>query len=80
MQTIAYGAKSAKAKLEPMEITRRAVGDEDVLIEILYVGICHSDIHHVNNDFGQTVFPCVPGHEIVRLIVCIELTFNRSEK
>ena len=65
MQTIGYAAKSAKAKLEPFEFSRRSVGDDDVLIEILYVGICHSDIHQVNDDWGGALYPMVPGHEIV---------------
>ena len=61
----AYAAPSADAPLEPTTITRRAVGPNDVLIEIAYAGICHSDIHTVNGDWGPQPYPLVPGHEIV---------------
>jgi uncharacterized zinc-type alcohol dehydrogenase-like protein len=61
----AYAAPSADAPLEPTTITRRAVGPNDVLIEISYAGICHSDIHTVNGDWGPQPYPLVPGHEIV---------------
>ena len=68
MQTIGYAAKSAGANLEPYEFTRRPVGENDVLIEILYAGICHSDIHQVKDEWGGSIYPMVPGHEIVRFI------------
>ena len=61
----AYAAPSADAPLEPTTITRREVGPHDVLIEIAYAGICHSDIHTVNGDWGPQHYPLVPGHEIV---------------
>ena len=61
----AYAAPSADAPLEPTTITRREVGPHDVLIEIAYAGICHSDIHTVNGDWGPQPYPLVPGHEIV---------------
>jgi uncharacterized zinc-type alcohol dehydrogenase-like protein len=61
----AYAAPSADAPLEPTTITRREVGPNDVLVEIAYAGICHSDIHTVNGDWGPQPYPLVPGHEIV---------------
>ena len=61
----AYAAPSADAPLEPTTITRREVGPNDVLIEIAYAGICHSDIHTVNGDWRPQPYPLVPGHEIV---------------
>src|SRR5882757_4365181 len=61
----AYAAQSATASLGPFAIRRRDVGLHDVQIEILYCGVCHSDLHMVRNEWGQTVYPCVPGHEIV---------------
>jgi uncharacterized zinc-type alcohol dehydrogenase-like protein len=61
----AYAAPSADAPLEPTTITRRAVGPNDVQIDIKYAGICHSDIHTVNGDWGPQPYPLVPGHEIV---------------
>jgi uncharacterized zinc-type alcohol dehydrogenase-like protein len=61
----AYGACEAHADLTPMHIERRVLRPDDVAIAIDYCGICHSDAHAVNNDWGSTVYPCVPGHEIV---------------
>ncbi|MEA5141686.1 NAD(P)-dependent alcohol dehydrogenase [Arcicella rigui] len=61
----AYGAESAIAPLQNLNITRRTPTPHDVQIEILYCGICHSDLHAVHNDWGGTVYPIVPGHEIV---------------
>jgi uncharacterized zinc-type alcohol dehydrogenase-like protein len=61
----AYAAPSAGEPLAPITIERRSVGENDVLIAIEYAGICHSDIHTVNGDWGPQPFPVVPGHEIV---------------
>ncbi|WP_421359005.1 MULTISPECIES: NAD(P)-dependent alcohol dehydrogenase [Agrobacterium] len=61
----AFGATSATSKFRQIEIDRRAVGPSDVLLDILYAGICHSDIHSVRSDWGPTNYPIVPGHEIV---------------
>jgi len=61
----AYAAQNATASLGPFAIRRRDVGLHDVQIEILYCGVCHSDLHHVRNEWHNTVYPCVPGHEIV---------------
>ncbi|MGZ9082007.1 MAG: NAD(P)-dependent alcohol dehydrogenase [Rhodoplanes sp.] len=61
----AYGAASATSPLAPMQIQRRPVGPNDVLLDVLYCGICHSDIHHVRSEWGPERYPCVPGHEIV---------------
>jgi uncharacterized zinc-type alcohol dehydrogenase-like protein len=48
-----------------MRFARRSPGPQDVVIEILYCGVCHSDLHQVRNDWGNTIYPCLPGHEIV---------------
>ncbi|MET7891788.1 NAD(P)-dependent alcohol dehydrogenase [Streptomyces mirabilis] len=61
----AYGATSVAEPLVPMTIERREVGPRDVLIEIAYCGICHSDIHFARGEFGDIPTPLVPGHEIV---------------
>ncbi len=63
--TKSFAAQHAKATLAPFNIERRAVGNHDVLISIMYCGVCHSDIHQVNEDWGKAIFPMVPGHEIV---------------
>lgn len=63
--TKAFGTEAAEAPLKELNIKRREVTPYDVEIEILYCGICHSDLHCVHNDWGGTVYPIVPGHEIV---------------
>ncbi|RDX35602.1 NAD(P)-dependent alcohol dehydrogenase [Kangiella sp. HD9-110m-PIT-SAG07] len=65
MKTAAYAAESATADLTPLDIERREVKADDVQIDIEYCGVCHSDIHTAHNDWGGTVYPVVPGHEIV---------------
>ncbi len=64
-QVKAYGTKATNANLEPLHIERRATNNKDVHIEILYCGICHSDIHTARNDWKNSVYPVVPGHEII---------------
>lgn len=61
----AFGAEAADAPLKPLNIKRRELLPNDVEIEILYCGICHSDLHSVHNEWGGTTYPIVPGHEIV---------------
>jgi uncharacterized zinc-type alcohol dehydrogenase-like protein len=68
MRINAYAAPAAGEALVPTTIERREVGANDVLIEIQYAGICHSDIHTVNGDWGPQPFPVVPGHEIVGIV------------
>lgn len=65
MNVKAYAATAAEAPLGPINIERRAVQPHDVEIEISYCGICHSDLHQARNDFGGSIYPMVPGHEIV---------------
>ncbi|ELY4517922.1 NAD(P)-dependent alcohol dehydrogenase [Cronobacter muytjensii] len=65
MKIKAIGAICATQPLEPMEISRREPGAQDVQIAIAYCGVCHSDIHQARAEWAGTLFPCVPGHEIV---------------
>ncbi|XXT25251.1 NAD(P)-dependent alcohol dehydrogenase [Sorangium sp. So ce429] len=65
LKTPAYAAVSPKEPLRPFTIERRDPGPHDVLIEILFCGVCHSDIHQVRDEWGGAIFPMVPGHEIV---------------
>ena len=64
----AYASPSATEPLVPTTIERRDVGPHDVLIEIKYAGICHSDIHTVRGDWGPQTYPLVPGHEIAGIV------------
>ncbi len=71
-KTAAYAAQSATSKMAPHTIERRAPGPNDVQIDILYCGVCHSDLHTVRNEWGNsTVYPSVPGHEIVGKVVAV---------
>lgn len=71
-KTNAYAATSATTPLAPLEIERREVGPDDIQIEILYCGVCHSDIHTARNEWGGgTVYPVVPGHEIVGKVTSV---------
>lgn len=65
MQAVGWAAKDSSGVLSPFTFSRRASGDKDVTIKILYCGICHSDLHMIKNDWNYTVYPIVPGHEIV---------------
>ena len=69
MKTIGYACTSADAPLEPYSFERRAPLANDVVMEITYAGICHSDIHMAHNDWGFTLYPLVPGHEIVGRVI-----------
>ena len=70
-QIKAIGALSATQPMSLMNIQRRELQPDDVQFEILYCGICHSDLHQVKNDFGFSVYPMVPGHEIVGRVTAI---------
>ena len=69
VKTPAYAAQSAKSPLAPWSIERRKPRAHEVLIDILYCGVCHSDIHQARDEWGGSIFPMVPGHEIVGTVV-----------
>ncbi|MCC3158034.1 NAD(P)-dependent alcohol dehydrogenase [Hymenobacter sp. 15J16-1T3B] len=64
-QTQAYAATAPTAPLAPFQLERREVGSHDVQIQIMYCGVCHSDVHQARDEWGGSTFPMVPGHEIV---------------
>ena len=66
--TPAYAVHSPTSPLQPWSIDRRDPGSQEVLIEILYCGVCHSDLHQARDEWGGSIFPMVPGHEIVGTI------------
>lgn len=71
MKTFGYGASGSLIggkKLELMEFDRVAPKEDEIQIDILYCGVCHSDVHQVANDWKNTIYPCVPGHEIVGVV------------
>ncbi|HEY7005557.1 MAG TPA: alcohol dehydrogenase catalytic domain-containing protein, partial [Sphingomicrobium sp.] len=65
----AYGVASRTSPIGAMTIERRALRPEDVAIKISHCGICHSDLHMAHDDWGMSVYPMVPGHEIVGLVI-----------
>lgn len=70
-QVKAFGATSAEADLEQLTIDRRELLDDDVRIEILYCGVCHSDLHTLRNDWKGSRYPVVPGHEIIGRVTAV---------
>ena len=66
-----YGATSAHEPLGKLDFERRLPGPDDVQIDILYCGVCHSDLHTVRNEWGNTVYPVVPGHEIIGRVTAV---------
>lgn len=64
-ETKGYAAQDVKTPLAPWNFERREVGHHDVQIDILYCGVCHSDLHQIRNEWGGSIFPMVPGHEII---------------
>ncbi len=73
----AYAAQSATTPLEPLSIERRALKPEDVHIDILFSGVCHSDLHQARNEWGGSKYPMVPGHEIVGKVMAIGHAVNK---
>ena len=80
MKTNAYAAQNATTPLAPFNFQRRDVGQHDVQIEILYCGVCHSDLHTVRSEWKGTTYPCVPGHEIIGRVVKVGKQVNKFKK
>ena len=72
-----YAATSTTSPLAPFSFERREPGPSDVQIEILYCGVCHSDLHTARNEWNNTVYPCVPGHEIVGRVTAVGAKVNK---
>ena len=77
MTVLAYGTTAGDRPMTPMNISRRAPGAHDVQIEIDYCGVCHSDLHQARAEWPGTLFPCVPGHEIIGHISAIGSAVTR---
>ena len=65
IKALGYAAKHSHSGLKPLEFEREEAKANEIEIEVLYCGVCHSDIHQVKNEWSNTVYPCIPGHEIV---------------
>lgn len=77
MKTIGYAATAPDRPLAPFELERRELRANDVAIEILYSGVCHTDLHFARNDWGGTTYPLVPGHEIIGRVTAIGSAVTR---
>ena len=73
----AYAARDAMSPLGPLSIQRRDVGPRDVEIDILFCGVCHSDLHTARSEWPGTVYPCVPGHEIIGRVTAVGTEVTR---
>ena len=69
--TYAYAASDAQSKLAPFEFQRRELRDHDVQMEVLFCGVCHSDLHQARNEWKNSIYPVVPGHEIVGRVTAV---------
>lgn len=76
----AYAALESDQPLHMHEISRRDPGEKDIEIEILYCGVCHSDIHQARNEWHNTIYPCVPGHEIVGRVTKVGPKVSRFQE
>jgi alcohol dehydrogenase (NADP+) len=77
MQTRVYAAQSATSPLAPFSVERRPPGERDVVLEILYCGVCHSDLHAARGEWEGIRYPCVPGHEIVGRVTAVGKAVTR---
>ncbi len=73
----AFGTQAAEEQLQPLKIQRRKPASHDVEIEILFCGVCHSDLHTARNEWHGTIYPCVPGHEIVGRVVAAGVNVSK---
>lgn len=80
MPTNSYAAQNATTPLAPFSFEQRDIGKHDVQIEILYCGVCHSDLHTVRSEWSSTTYPCVPGHEIVGRVVKVGKDVNKFKE
>ncbi|CAA0821036.1 Cinnamyl alcohol dehydrogenase 7 [Striga hermonthica] len=68
VKALAWAAEDPSGVFAPLNFSRRATGDRDVQFKVLYCGICHSDLHLAKNEWGNTIYPLIPGHEIVGVV------------
>lgn len=79
IKAIGYAAQHANSDLKPFEFEREEPGNHDVVIKVLYCGVCHSDIHQAKNEWSNTVYPCVPGHEAVGRVTQVGASVSRHQ-
>jgi uncharacterized zinc-type alcohol dehydrogenase-like protein len=79
IQSIGYAAKHSFSSLKPLEFEREEAKANEVEVEVLYCGVCHSDIHQVKNEWSNTVYPCMPGHEVVGRVKTVGSAVTRHQ-
>ena len=79
IKSVGYAANHSFTSLKPLEFERDDPKPNEVEIEVLYCGVCHSDIHQVKNEWGNTVYPCMPGHEVVGRVKSIGASVTRHQ-
>jgi uncharacterized zinc-type alcohol dehydrogenase-like protein len=79
LPTKAYGAQSATSSIAPLDINRRDPGPHDVLFDVLFCGVCHTDIHMSRGQFPRSIFPMVPGHEVVGKVTQVGSAVSRHK-
>lgn len=77
LKAIGYAAKHSFSDLKPFKFERQAARADEIEIDVLFCGVCHSDIHQIKNEWSNTVYPCVPGHEVVGRVTRIGSTVTR---
>ncbi|HTI01973.1 MAG TPA: NAD(P)-dependent alcohol dehydrogenase [Acidisoma sp.] len=80
LECVGFGATSASTPVAPFSFTRRDPGPDDVVIKIAYCGVCHSDLHQARNEWRNTTYPCVPGHEIVGHVTAVGANVTRFKE
>lgn len=80
IKAIGYAAKHSSSKLKPVSFEREAARSNEVEIEVLFCGVCHSDIHQAKDEWENTVYPCMPGHEVVGRVVSVGSQVTRHKK
>jgi uncharacterized zinc-type alcohol dehydrogenase-like protein len=79
IKSIGYAAQHSFTSLKPLEFEREDPRPNEVLIDVLFCGVCHSDIHQVKNEWSNTVYPCMPGHEVVGRVASIGSAVTRHQ-
>ncbi len=79
IKSVGYAAKHSFSSLKPLEFEREEAKANEVEIEVLYCGVCHSDIHQVKNEWSNTVYPCMPGHEVVGRVKTVGSAVTRHQ-
>ena len=79
IKALGYAAKHSFSRLKPLAFEREEPGTTEVAIDVLYCGVCHSDVHQTENDWGNTVYPCMPGHEVVGRVSAVGASVTRHK-